>query len=152
MRVATALLRALVVCAIGAWGVGTAAAQPAAPPAGYTIDPEFTQVSTDGAITIEQYLNKDTDDDWKWQFWVRRQATFSGLYLPGRSEMDRSPAEDRLWRTDALTLSCHSARHRCREQEAARRPGMGLLQDPPGVAENREAARVSRGGGSPEGA
>src|SRR5579863_8182932 len=84
MRVATALLRALVAFAlfagaIGAWGVGTAAAQPAAPPAGYTIDPQFTQVSTDGAITVEQYLNKDTDDDWKWQFWVRRQTTFTLL-------------------------------------------------------------------------
>jgi hypothetical protein len=84
MRVATALLRALVAfalfaCAIGAWGVGTAAAQPAAPPAGYTIDPEFTQVSTDGAISIEQYLNKDTDDDWKWQFWVHQQGTFTLL-------------------------------------------------------------------------
>jgi len=84
MRVATSLLRALVVCAlvacaIGAWGVGRAAAQPAAPPAGYTIDPEFTQVSTDGAISIEQYLNKDIDDDWKWQFWMRRQATFTLL-------------------------------------------------------------------------
>jgi hypothetical protein len=84
MRVATSLLRALVgfvlfACAIGAWGLSTAAAQPAAPPAGYTIDPEFTQVSTDGAISIEQYLNKDTDDDWKWQFWVRRQGTFTLL-------------------------------------------------------------------------
>jgi hypothetical protein len=84
MRVATALHRALVVCAlvacaISAWSVGTAAAQPAAPPAGYKIDPEFTQVSTDGAMTIEQYLNKDTDDDWKWQFWMRRQATFTLL-------------------------------------------------------------------------
>jgi hypothetical protein len=79
MRVATSLLRALVACAIGTWGVGTAAAQPAAPPADYKIDAEFTQVSTDGAITIEQYLNKDTDDDWKWQFWVRRQGTFTLL-------------------------------------------------------------------------
>ena len=79
MRVATSLLRAFVACAIGAWGIGTAAAQPTAPPAGYKIDPEFTQVSTDGATTIEQYLNKDTDDDWKWQFWVRRQGTFTLL-------------------------------------------------------------------------
>jgi hypothetical protein len=79
MRVATSLLRAIVACAIGAWGVGMAAAQPAAPPAAYKIDPEFTQVSTDGAITIEQYLNKDTDDDWKWQFWVRQQGTFTLL-------------------------------------------------------------------------
>jgi hypothetical protein len=78
MRVATSLLGTLVACAIGAWGLSTAAAQPAAPPAGYTIDPEFTQVSPDGAITIEQYLNKDTDD-YKWQFWVRRQGTFTLL-------------------------------------------------------------------------
>ena len=37
-------------------------AQPAGPPAGYKIDPEFTKTSPDGAITIEQYVNKDTDD------------------------------------------------------------------------------------------
>jgi hypothetical protein len=78
MRVATSLLRALVACAIGAWGLSTAAAQPAAPPAGYKIDPEFTRVSMDGAITVEQYVNKDTDD-YKWQFWVRRQDTFTLL-------------------------------------------------------------------------
>jgi hypothetical protein len=78
MRVATSLLGTLVACAIGAWGLSTAAAQPAAPPAGYTIDPEFTRTSTDGAITVEQYLNKDTDD-YKWQFWVRRQGTFTLL-------------------------------------------------------------------------
>jgi hypothetical protein len=32
------------------------------PLAGYKIDPEYTQTSPDGAITIEQYVNKDTDD------------------------------------------------------------------------------------------
>jgi hypothetical protein len=77
MRVGTALLRALVACAIGAWGLA-AAAQPAAPPADYEIDPKFAQTSADGAITVEQYVNKDTDD-WKWQFWVRRQGTFTLL-------------------------------------------------------------------------
>jgi hypothetical protein len=41
---------------------------------GYKIDPEFTQTFADGAISIEQYVNKDTDD-YKWQFWVRRQGT-----------------------------------------------------------------------------
>jgi hypothetical protein len=55
------------------------AAQPSAPPAGYNIDAEFTEKSTDGAITIEQYLNKDADDDWKWQFWVRQAGTFTLL-------------------------------------------------------------------------
>src|SRR5262249_35120979 len=43
---------------------------------GYKIDPEYTHTSPDGAITIEQYVNKDTDD-WKWQFWVRRKDTFT---------------------------------------------------------------------------
>jgi hypothetical protein len=78
MKVRTSLIGLLVVCGIGVWSIGTAAAQPAGPPAGYKIDPEFTKTSPDGAITIEQYLNKDTDD-YKWQFWVRRQGTFTLL-------------------------------------------------------------------------
>ncbi len=64
-------------CSIGACRAG-AAVQPAAPPAGYAIDEEYTQKSPDGAITIEQYLNKDTDD-WKWQFWVRQPGAFALL-------------------------------------------------------------------------
>lgn len=78
MRVRTSLTCLLVACGIGVWGIGTAAAQPAGPPAGYNIDPEFTKTSSDGAITIEQYVNKDTYD-YKWQFWVRRQSTFTLL-------------------------------------------------------------------------
>src|SRR4051795_12329944 len=66
-----------VACGIGVCS-GTAAAQPAAPPASYKIEEKFTQKSPDGAITIEQYLNKDTDD-WKWQFWVRRQGALTRL-------------------------------------------------------------------------
>ena len=45
---------------------------------GYKIDPEYTQTSPDGAITIEQYVNKDTDD-YNWQFWVRRKDRFTLL-------------------------------------------------------------------------
>ena len=81
MKVRTSLIGLLAVCGIGlVCGVGTAAAaaQPSAPPAGYKIDPEFTETSPDGAITIEQYVNKDTDD-WKWQFWTRWQGTFTLL-------------------------------------------------------------------------
>jgi hypothetical protein len=63
----------LVVCGIGVCNIGCATAQPAAPPAGYTIDPEFTETSPGGAITIEQYLNKDTDN---WQVWMRRDGAF----------------------------------------------------------------------------
>src|SRR5262249_40424173 len=51
----------------------------AAPPAGYNIDEEYTAKSPDGATTIEQYQNKDS---WTWQFWVRREGTFTQLY-PG---------------------------------------------------------------------
>jgi len=69
----TSLIGLLVLCA-----VGTAVAEPADPPAGYKIDPEFTRTSLDAVITIEQYLNKDTED-YKWQFWVRREGTFTLL-------------------------------------------------------------------------
>ena len=62
MKVRTSLIGMLVVCAIGVWGVGSAAAQPAGLPAGYTIEPEYTKTSPDGAVTIEQYVNKGTDD------------------------------------------------------------------------------------------
>ena len=78
MKVRISLIGLLVVCCIGVCSIGTAAAQPAAPPAGYKIEEKYTQKSPDGAITIEQYLNKDTDD-WKWQFWVRRQNAFTLL-------------------------------------------------------------------------
>jgi hypothetical protein len=67
----------LVACGIGVCSAA-AAAQPAAPPAGYKIEEKYTQKSPDGATTIEQYLNKDTDD-WKWQFWARWQDTFTLL-------------------------------------------------------------------------
>ena len=78
MRVGRFLIEALVVCAIALWSIGTAAAQPAGPPPGYTIEPKYTKTSPDGAVTIEQYVNKGTDD-WKWQFWARRQGTFTQL-------------------------------------------------------------------------
>src|SRR5215471_20321322 len=68
----TFLIGLFVVC-----GIGTATAEPG-PPAGYKIDPEYTQKSPDGAITIEQYVNKETDD-WKYQFWVRGKDTFTLL-------------------------------------------------------------------------
>src|SRR6266576_2415040 len=77
MKVRTSWIGLLTACSIGVC-CGAAAAPATAPPAGYKNDEEFTQKSPDGAITIEQYLNKDTDD-WKWQFWVRRQGTFTLL-------------------------------------------------------------------------
>ena len=74
MNLRTFLIGLFVVC-----GIGTATAQPG-PPAGYEIDPEYTQKSPDGAITIEQYVNKETDG--KYQFWVRRKDTFTLLDEP----------------------------------------------------------------------
>jgi len=78
MRATTGLIGLLAVCGIGFCSAGVAAAQPVGPPAGYAINEEFTQKSPDGAVTIEQYVNKATDD-WKWQFWARRQGTFTQL-------------------------------------------------------------------------
>jgi hypothetical protein len=78
MRVRTSLIGLLVACGVGITGIGTAVAQSAGPPAGYKIYPKYTKTSPDGAVTIEQYLNEDTDD-WKWQFWARWQNTFTRL-------------------------------------------------------------------------
>ena len=74
MRGRTSWIGLLIACSIGVCS-GAAAARPAAPPAGYKIEEKYTQKSPDGAITIEQFVNKETDD-WKWQFWVRRQGAF----------------------------------------------------------------------------
>src|SRR5690242_15235482 len=62
---------------LAAWPL-SAHPQPAGPAAGYKLEPEYTKTSPDGAITVEQYLNK-TADDTKWQFWMRRQGTFTLL-------------------------------------------------------------------------
>ncbi len=75
MKGRTSWIGLLMACSIGVCS-GAAAAQPAAPPAGYKIDEEFTQKSPDGATTIEQYQNKD---NWTWQVWLRRQGTFTQL-------------------------------------------------------------------------
>ncbi len=77
MQGRTSWIGLFVACSIGLCS-GAAAPPPAAPPAGYTIEEEYTQKSPDGAVAIEQYLNKDTDD-WKFQFWVRRQGTLTLL-------------------------------------------------------------------------
>jgi len=78
MTVRKSLIGALVACGLGLCSIGTAAAQPAAPPAGFNLYEKYTQKSPDGTVTIEQYLNQETDD-WKWQFWARRQGAFTQL-------------------------------------------------------------------------
>jgi len=77
MKRRTFLAGLFVICSVGAFHAA-AAAPATAPPAGYTINQQHTVKSPDGATTIEQYVNKDTDD-WKWQFWVRRQGEFTLL-------------------------------------------------------------------------
>lgn len=77
MKSRTSWIGVVVACSIGVCGAA-AAAQPAAPGAGYKIEEKYTRKSPDGTITIEQYLNKDTDD-WTWQFWVRRQGSLTRL-------------------------------------------------------------------------
>lgn len=78
MRIAARLIGLFFACGIGLLTAAPATAQSASPSAGYTIDPEFTQTSPDGAIKIEQYVNKETDD-YKWEFWVRREGLFARL-------------------------------------------------------------------------
>jgi hypothetical protein len=85
MRAGTAWIRTSWIALLVACSIGICrAAQPMAPPAGYQIVEKWTRTSPDGATTIEQYVNKDQDDDWKWQFWARWQGTFTLL--------DREPA------------------------------------------------------------
>ena len=77
MQGRTSWIGVLVACTIGVCAAA-AAAPPAAPPAGYKIEEKYTKKSPDGAVAIEQYLNKGTDD-WKWQFWARGQGAFTLL-------------------------------------------------------------------------
>jgi hypothetical protein len=77
MTGSTSWIGLLVACSIGVCSVA-AAAPPTAPPAGYKIEEKYTRKSPDGAVTIEQYFNKDIDDG-KFQFWVRRQDAFTLL-------------------------------------------------------------------------
>ena len=55
MNLRTFLIGLFLVC-----GIGTATAELAGPPAGYEIDPEYTQKSPDGAITIELTRRRTT--------------------------------------------------------------------------------------------
>jgi hypothetical protein len=152
LRVACSLMACnLVVC------TGAVAQQPAAPPASYKIDEEYTRKSPDGAITIEQYQNKD---DWTWQFWVRRQGTFAPLdpepagYPAGFRFTNDLKWVVRMQKTGAgedLSVPRRSGRLRARDQEAAGRPGMGIFQEPSRVAKGQEGPGVSHFGGPPGG-
>jgi hypothetical protein len=53
MKVRTSLIGLLVVCGIGVCGIGTAAAQPAGPPAGYNINPEVINQASEVVMTFK---------------------------------------------------------------------------------------------------
>ena len=75
MKPCTSWIGLLTACIIGL-SSAAAAAPPAAPPDAYKNEAEYTQKSPDGAISIEQYVNKG---DWTWQFWMRRNGGFTLL-------------------------------------------------------------------------
>ena len=56
-----------------------ARAQTAGPPADYKIVPEHTSKSPDGKTAIEQYAKIDADDEYRWQFWARREGKLTML-------------------------------------------------------------------------
>ena len=56
MKGRTSWIGLFVACSIGVCS-GAAAAQPAAPPAGYKIEEKYTRTSPEGTITVEQYLD-----------------------------------------------------------------------------------------------
>src|SRR6201995_1420614 len=69
-----------------------AAAPPAGPPAGFTIETDYTVTSPDGAAAVEQYKKPAPDESYNWQFWVRRADTFSFL----APEQESYPADFRF--------------------------------------------------------
>src|SRR5258705_146900 len=101
MKVRIFLIGLLVVCGIGVSGIRTAAAQPAGPPAGYKIEEKYTKTSPDGAITIEQYVNKDTDD------WPANRYLLITLWgeadIKGRKPIQTSVVHDWRCRYDLQT-------------------------------------------------
>jgi len=52
---------------------GAAAAPPAGPPAGFTIETDYTVKSPDGAAAVEQYRKTAPDESYNWQFWAPRR-------------------------------------------------------------------------------
>ena len=93
MKPCTCWIGLLVACVIGACSQA-AAAPPAAPPDAYKIEAEYTQKSPDGAISIEQYVNKG---DWTWQFWMRRGDAFTLLDTDPGYAADFTFTKDQNW-------------------------------------------------------
>ncbi|WP_060239598.1 hypothetical protein [Burkholderia ubonensis] len=64
----------------------------AGPSADYTLDPDWTRKSPDGATTIEQYKKHNADESLLWQLWARHQNKQT-LLVP---EQSFYPAEFRF--------------------------------------------------------
>lgn len=76
------MTRAVFISAIALYlgcAVATATAQPAGPPADYKLQPDYSETSPDKTTTVEQYAKTDSDDNYTWQFWARRQDTLTLL-------------------------------------------------------------------------
>src|SRR5690242_10966122 len=73
-------------------------------------------------------------------------ALWRAFSLQQRSEMDHSRTEDRLGHVDAASLPPHAAGLCACDQEAARRPGVGLHEIDARLAKDVEGAGVSRHG------
>jgi 4-carboxymuconolactone decarboxylase len=96
-------------------------------PAGYEIDHEFTQTFADGAITIEQYVNKETDD-WKYQFWVRRKDTFTLLDERADYPAGFRFTNDLKWIVRMQKTGSGEAGHLYRDPVTDHHPDFGLGQ------------------------
>ena len=57
----------------------SAAAHAAGPPDGYKHEDKYDAVSPDKSTTVEQYVKKNGDDPWNWQFWARHGDSFTLL-------------------------------------------------------------------------
>ena len=71
---------------------GGADAAPSGPPAGFTIETDYSEKSPDGATTVEQYKKAAPDESYNWQFWARRADSFSFL----APEQENYPADFRF--------------------------------------------------------
>ena len=50
-----------------------AADAPSGPPAGFTIETDYSEKSPDGTTTVEQYKKIAPDESYNWQFWAPRR-------------------------------------------------------------------------------
>ncbi len=137
-----------------------AAAAPSGPPAGFTIEADYSEKSPDGATTVEQYKKAAPDESYNWQFWARRADSFSFL----APEQENYPADFRFtndgrWlvrmqKTGSGELTSYLYKLGpngfvvC-DQKTDRRSRLGFLLQPSGIPQDHEAG-FSHGRRPPE--